>query len=174
MIVPDINLLVYVYNEDAPQHSAARRWWERLLGGTESIGVPWIVATGFIRVISNGRITASDLSPTGAAELVNNWFSSTHIEPIDPGPAHMDHFRRFLNDRVAGLTWCRTLTSRQSQWNTTPKFIRQTGTSDVSPDCGGATHSLSGTQSERYSSADFLSRSIHGNRSHLPADRDRA
>ena len=97
MIVPDTNLLVYVYNEDAPQHSAARRWWERLLGGTESIGVPWIVATGFIRVISNGRITTSDLSPTGAAELVNNWFSRPHIEPIDPGPAHMDHFRRFLN-----------------------------------------------------------------------------
>ena len=97
MIVPDTNLLVYVYNQDAPQHDAAHHWWEGLLGGAERVGVPWIVATGFIRVISNRRITVSDFSLTGAAELVNNWFNRPHIEPVDPGPAHMDYFRRFLN-----------------------------------------------------------------------------
>ena len=97
MIVPDTNLLVHAYNLDAPQNIAARRWWEGLINGAEAVGVPWIVATGFIRVVSNATVTASALSPAGAAELVNDWFSYGHIAPIVPGSAHMDHFRRFLN-----------------------------------------------------------------------------
>jgi hypothetical protein len=30
MTLPDINLLVYAYNDDAPHHASARRWWETL------------------------------------------------------------------------------------------------------------------------------------------------
>ncbi len=28
MIVPDINLLVFAYNDMSPEHDAAVRWWE--------------------------------------------------------------------------------------------------------------------------------------------------
>ena len=97
MIVPDTNLLVYVHNVTAPQHFAAHQWWQKLLDGSETVGVPWIVATGFIRVVSNDRITASALSPSGVADLVRDWFSYGHITPVDPGPAHMEIFRRFLD-----------------------------------------------------------------------------
>jgi predicted nucleic acid-binding protein len=31
VIVPDINLLVYAYNADAPDHERARTWWEETL-----------------------------------------------------------------------------------------------------------------------------------------------
>ena len=40
MIVPDISLLVYAYNEAAPFHEQARRWWEGVVNGTERVGVP--------------------------------------------------------------------------------------------------------------------------------------
>ena len=33
MIVPDTNLLVYAYNDDAPEYEAAKVWWECLLNG---------------------------------------------------------------------------------------------------------------------------------------------
>jgi predicted nucleic acid-binding protein len=33
VIIPDINLLVYAHNEQAPQHAMAREWWENLLNG---------------------------------------------------------------------------------------------------------------------------------------------
>lgn len=33
MIIPDVNLLIYAYNDQAPQHLAARAWWENLLNG---------------------------------------------------------------------------------------------------------------------------------------------
>ena len=46
MIVPDVNLLVFAYHEDDPNHEAARRWWEELINGVETIGVPWSVTNG--------------------------------------------------------------------------------------------------------------------------------
>ena len=53
MIVPDINLLVYAYNDGSTHHVAARRWWESLVNGTERVGVPWIVLTGFVRLMTH-------------------------------------------------------------------------------------------------------------------------
>jgi len=32
LIIPDVNLLVYAYNADAPFHPAAKRWWEGFNG----------------------------------------------------------------------------------------------------------------------------------------------
>jgi predicted nucleic acid-binding protein len=70
MIVPDINLLVFAYNDMSPEHDAALRWWENLVNGTENIGVPWLVATGFIRLMSNPSVLASSLPGSEAADLV--------------------------------------------------------------------------------------------------------
>ena len=67
MIVPDINLLIYAYNVDAPASDAAQDWWQKLLSGTATVGVPWAVATGFVRIISNPRIMNSPLPLETAA-----------------------------------------------------------------------------------------------------------
>ena len=96
MIVPDTNLLVYAYNVGAPEHEVARRWWEELIDGTELIGVPWVVATGFVRVMSNPRVAALPFSPEEAAGCVGDWLSYAHINPVNPGPDHLSHSRRNL------------------------------------------------------------------------------
>ena len=38
MILPDINLVVYAYNADAPFHASAKAWWEGCLSGTVPVG----------------------------------------------------------------------------------------------------------------------------------------
>ena len=45
MIIPDVNLLVFAYNAQAPHHAEARRWWHGLLNGEEPEGLPWAVST---------------------------------------------------------------------------------------------------------------------------------
>ena len=39
MIIPDVNLLVYAYNADAPFHLAAKRWWEGCVGGSQPVAM---------------------------------------------------------------------------------------------------------------------------------------
>ncbi|MDE2785411.1 MAG: hypothetical protein OXL37_01970 [Chloroflexota bacterium] len=96
MIVPDLNLLIYAYNDGAPQHVNARNWWETLLRGEETVGLPWIVTTGFVRLMANHSFVSSPLSPPDAADIVRNWFLYPHIISLNPGNDHLRYFRQNL------------------------------------------------------------------------------
>jgi uncharacterized protein len=56
MILPDLNLLIYAYNLDAPDHDAARAWWEDLMTRREPVGLPVNVALGFVRLMTNAKV----------------------------------------------------------------------------------------------------------------------
>jgi len=89
VIVPDINLLVFAYNEAAPQHDAARAWWEGLMSGRERVGIPWAVVIGFVRLVTHGAVLEQPLPPGGAIERVRRWFTREHVLSLDPGPRHL-------------------------------------------------------------------------------------
>lgn len=97
MIVPDINLLVYAYNDGAPHHGAAKRWWEGLVNGAERIGVPWVVSTGFVRVMTHPRALTAPIPHTDALAHVENWFRYAHVTPLNPGVEHLTHLQRNLD-----------------------------------------------------------------------------
>lgn len=100
MIVPDINLLVYAHNSQSLNHHVATRWWEGLLNGSERIGLPWAVSTGFVRVITNPTVM-EPLPALEAVDYVRHWLQHPHIAPIDPGPGYLDYFRQ--NVEVVGI-----------------------------------------------------------------------
>ena len=100
MIVPDLNLLLYAHNDGAPQFAEARRWWESLLNGTERVGIPWIVAVGFVRLSTKPAVLDRPFSPENAVDTVEEWFSFPHVAPLDPGPGHLGRVRSLL--AVAG------------------------------------------------------------------------
>jgi len=89
MVVPDINLLVFAYNEAAPRHNAARAWWEGLMTGREPIGLPWAVVLGFIRLVTHPAVLEAPLSARAAIERVRQWFAREHVLTLDPGPRHL-------------------------------------------------------------------------------------
>jgi uncharacterized protein len=89
MVVPDINLLVFAYNEAAPRHGAARTWWEGLMTGREPVGVPWAVVLGFVRLVTHPAVLEDPLPPRGAIERVRRWFTREHVLVLDPGPKHL-------------------------------------------------------------------------------------
>lgn len=90
MIVPDVNLLVYTYNDgDHQRYIAARRWWSGLVNGTEQVGLPWLVITGFIRVTTHPGVMAYPLTTEQAVGCVRDWLRCDHITPLDPGPEHL-------------------------------------------------------------------------------------
>ena len=102
MIVPDTNLLVYAYNDGAPHHEAARRWWEDLINGAERVGLPWMVSTGFVRLMTHPRVLRSPVSPVDAIAHVRDWFRYAHVSPINPGSEHLTHVQRNLEAAGVG------------------------------------------------------------------------
>jgi len=97
MIVPDLNLLVYAYNDGAPLHAEARAWWESLMNGERRIGIPWLVSTGFVRLMTHPRVLAHPVATSAALDAVEQWFRYPQVSPIHPGSRHL--IRRCPRDR---------------------------------------------------------------------------
>jgi hypothetical protein len=89
MIVPDINLLVYAYNADAPRHLAARRWWEEVMSSGLSIGIPWAVSLGFLRLMTHPAVLVEPMRPRAAITVLESWYARDAVEVLSPGPRHL-------------------------------------------------------------------------------------
>ncbi len=102
MIVPDLNLILYAYNDSSPYHQPASRWWGDLLRGPETVGIPWAVATGFVRLITGPHVMGQPATTDLALDTVEEWFRLPHVSPLEPGREHLSLMRRALATTGAG------------------------------------------------------------------------
>jgi toxin-antitoxin system PIN domain toxin len=96
MILPDINLLVYAYNSDAPDHRSARVWWEACLSESRIVGLPWVVLLGYLRLMTNRSVLVHPLSPEEAIGHVRSWLERPQAQILHPGPRHLDVLDRLM------------------------------------------------------------------------------
>lgn len=97
MIIPDINLLIYAYNEVAPHHVKAKSWWERLLSEDTLVGIPWAVTFGFVRLMTHREVLVKPVPVGACCDFVEEWFGRPNVQPLEPGPRHLSIFRTFLS-----------------------------------------------------------------------------
>lgn len=90
MIIPDINLLAYAYNTDAPQHEEAREWLEACLSERETVGIPWVVALGFVRIMTSRVVLTDPMNPLQALDHVRSWLERPQAHLVVPGPRHLE------------------------------------------------------------------------------------
>ncbi len=100
MIIPDVNLLIYAYNTDAPHHDHAKAWWESLMSGRRDIGLPWVVGLGFVRLMTNPRVMQRPLTAADALGHVRSWMERAHVQVLQPGPRHLDILDSFAAQQV--------------------------------------------------------------------------
>lgn len=98
MILPDINLLVYAYNSDAPDHAAARTWWETCLSTTRSVGLPWVVVLGYLRLMTGRSVLIHPLRPENALAHVRSWLQQPQVTILHPGPRHLDLIETLIEE----------------------------------------------------------------------------
>ncbi len=103
MKIVDLNVLLYVVNEDAPQHERVVAWWERALNGDETIGLAWMVVSGFLRVSTNHRVFPHPLSGEDAVLQVDTWLALDVISVVTETRDHWRLLRELLAETgVAG------------------------------------------------------------------------
>lgn len=102
MIIPDINILIYAHDRGVPEHAAARNWWRRAVVGNETVGLPWVVALGFVRILSNPRVVRNPADPAELLEIVGEILSLPAVQVVAPGSRHVEIMTRLF--RVSGGT----------------------------------------------------------------------
>lgn len=102
MIVPDVNLLIYAYSDEVSFHESARHWWEGACNGSERVGLPWAVTTGFVRIVTQIRTAVRPVPTERAVGLVAEWLSLPQVMPLNPGVQHLAILRRLLVETGVG------------------------------------------------------------------------
>lgn len=96
MKLPDLNLLLYAIDEEAPRHERARSWLEETLSGTEAVGFAWMVMLGFVRISTNPAIFEQPLSVVQALDSVDGWLAQPCASAIAPTTRHPSLLRELL------------------------------------------------------------------------------
>ena len=87
---PCLDLLVYAYNSDAPDHAAARSWWETVLSDTRPVALPWAVSLGFLRPMTSRAVLVDPLTAPEAIDHIRSWLARPQVRVLQPGPGHLD------------------------------------------------------------------------------------
>ena len=97
MILTDVNVLVYAYRADAPDHARYRGWLERVITAEAAYGVSELVLSGFLRVVTHPRVFDPP-SPIDHALLFSEALKSRpNAVGVSPGPRHWDIFARLCS-----------------------------------------------------------------------------
>jgi uncharacterized protein len=106
VIVPDTNLLVYAHDLTAPEHAAARLWWEKCLSGAEPVGLPWVVILAFVRLMTHPTLSENPMSVERARQCVLSWLEQPVCRVLPGGPGAIDRFFDLLQRAGTGGNLC--------------------------------------------------------------------
>lgn len=56
MMLPDVNVLIYAFRQDAPDHEAYHRWLTDTIQSDQAYGIADLVLSGFLRIVTHPRI----------------------------------------------------------------------------------------------------------------------
>jgi hypothetical protein len=101
VILPDVNVLVYAYREDAPGHEVYRAWLEGIVNGDATYGLSNLVLSGFLRVVTHPQVFSPASPIEHALEFSEALRSGPNCVQVAPGPRHWEIFARLC--RQAGV-----------------------------------------------------------------------
>jgi toxin-antitoxin system PIN domain toxin len=96
MKLPDVNLLLYAYEETSPHHHRARAWFEDLMSGTEPVGFAWSVLIAFVRLSTRVRPFAHPIEPARAFDIVERWLAQPNAIVLHPTERHLALLRGLI------------------------------------------------------------------------------
>jgi toxin-antitoxin system PIN domain toxin len=89
VIIPDINLLIYIHDESNRFHKQTRIWWESVMEKQLLIGLPLVCVLGFVRLLSNPRVTENPGNPAVLMTIMNHILHQPNVSLVAPGIRHL-------------------------------------------------------------------------------------
>ena len=106
MKIVDLNILLYAINPAFEYHKKILSWWENALNDEESLGLTWLVISGFVRISTNPRIFPKPLSIKNALLKVDKWLHHDTIVLVQETKDHWTIFRELVDAAGAAGNLC--------------------------------------------------------------------
>ena len=88
MRLPDVNVLVYAFRQDAPNHSSYRAYMMQLVNAPEAFGMCDLVLSGFLRIVTHPRVFNPPSTLKQAMAFVGPLRSAPNCVTVSPGSRH--------------------------------------------------------------------------------------
>jgi toxin-antitoxin system PIN domain toxin len=96
VILPDVNVLVYAFRREAPGHERYASWLAELRAGADELALHDLPLSGFVRVVTNPRITANPASAAVSLDFVSRLRSSSRTRWLPAGMATWQAFGQIV------------------------------------------------------------------------------
>jgi toxin-antitoxin system PIN domain toxin len=94
MILPDVNVLIYAFRPEMPQHSRCLRWLQGVVDGNARFAISTLSLGAVVRVTTNRR-TFNPPSPIEEAFRFSDYLRALpHCQIVEPRERHWDIFER--------------------------------------------------------------------------------
>jgi uncharacterized protein len=94
MILPDVNVLIYAFRRDTPQHAVCRPWLDRVISGDARFGISPLALGAVVRISTDSRIYAQPSTKDEAFGFCDDLLDQANCQVVEPGERHWDIFRR--------------------------------------------------------------------------------
>jgi uncharacterized protein len=97
----DVNVLVYAFRRDAPDHQRYANWLQELIDSNTAFGMSDIVLSGFVRIVTHPGIFTPPSSIERAIHFVEQVRTRPQCVTVTPGPRHWSLFAKLCRDTGA-------------------------------------------------------------------------
>ena len=102
MPMPDVNVLVYAHREDEAWHEPYATWLKQVIDGPEPFALSVLVAVGFLRIVTSGRIYEDPTPLPAALAAMEQLVAHPRCRLATPGTTHLGDVIRLC--RAVGAT----------------------------------------------------------------------
>lgn len=103
MYLPDVNVLIYAFRQDAPFHEPCKDWLEEQVFGDAAFAISPMALNALIRITTNRRTFGNPSTLEEAFRFCNALRERPNVELVEPGETHWTIFQRICTeDSVSG------------------------------------------------------------------------
>jgi toxin-antitoxin system PIN domain toxin len=98
MILPDVNVLIYAFRRDVPEHPLCRSWLKKIILGDARFAISPLALAAVVRITSAPGFQPSGSSLNDAFGFCEDLLGQPHCEIVEPGERHWEIFKRLCFD----------------------------------------------------------------------------
>lgn len=101
MILCDVNVLVYAYRTEAPEHERYVAWLREAIASEQAYGVSELVLSRFLRVVTHPRGMTTPAPIRSALGFADKLLEQPNAVTLTPGRRHWAIFERLCREANA-------------------------------------------------------------------------
>jgi toxin-antitoxin system PIN domain toxin len=102
MILPDVNVLIYAFRADAPEHRICKQWLDRVVMGNARFGVSPLTLAALVRITTSRRAYRRPSTVEEAFGFCEDVLGQPHCQVVEPGERHWSIFHQLCVETGIG------------------------------------------------------------------------